>query len=526
MKFLKNLSLKWKLATGFLIPIAMIIGLSTVSYQSTNSLVDSAKWVNHTHEAVSLGSSLGAAMVDMETGLRGFVIAGKDEFLEPYTAGQLAFNHAMADGLTHVSDNPTQIGRLQKVQSLKEGWLTQHAHVAIELRKQVNTGAKTQNEVASFIEEGHGKSRMDELRGILQSFIDAEFSLIAVREEQANTIADQTTSITLFGTIIVVFTGLIATIIITKSIVGPVANASRFAQSIMEGNLDNVIEIDSTDELGTLLSSLKAMQEKLNELVGDISTAADTVLTSSGQISNSNRSLSQRTEEQAASLEKTAASMEEITTTVKMSAANADDANRLAASAREQAESGSNIVGKAVVAMSEINEASNQISAITSAIDELAFQTNLLALNAAVEAARAGEQGRGFAVVASEVGSLAQRSASSAKEIKNLIQDSVSKVEEGSKLVFESGQMLNEIVESVAKVSETVEQITVASQEQRVGIEQVNSAMIHIDEMTQENTLMVGNSAKSSETMSAEAQKLSHLVGYFKKSDKRNSSAA
>jgi methyl-accepting chemotaxis protein len=172
--------------------------------------------------------------------------------------------------------------------------------------------------------------------------------------------------------------------------------------------------------------------------------------------------------------------------------------------------------------MTEINDASSQIADITAVIDELAFQTNLLALNAAVEAARAGEQGRGFAVVAAEVGSLAQRSASSAREIKSLIQDSVGKVEEGSKLVFESGQMLNEIVESVSKVNDTVEQITLASQEQRTGIEQVNSAVIYIDEMTEKNTVMVREAAQSSESMSTQAENLSQLVGYFTTSEEQS----
>jgi methyl-accepting chemotaxis protein len=180
----------------------------------------------------------------------------------------------------------------------------------------------------------------------------------------------------------------------TKSIVGPVSIASKIANSITQGNLNNAIDVHSTDELGALLSSLKAMQGKLSGFVGEISDSAEKVRYSSSEISQGNSSLSDRTNSQAVSLEKTAASMEEITTTVRLSAENADEANTLAANARDQAESGSVIAGKAVVAMTEINDASSQIADITAVIDELAFQTNLLALNAAVEAARAGEQGR------------------------------------------------------------------------------------------------------------------------------------
>jgi methyl-accepting chemotaxis protein len=522
MKLFRNMPLTGKLASGFAVPIALVVGLSALSYQSINALGESADWVSHTHEAVSIGTTLGGAMIDMETGLRGFVIAGKEKFLEPYTTGQQTFKQAMSKGLDHVNDNPVQVERLQKIATLKDAWLAQHAVPSIQLRKQVAGGAVALEDVVSFIEEGHGKIRMDKIRGILELFIDAEYKLIAVRSDEETAIASQSINIAVFGAIIVVCMGLLATFIITNAIVGPVRKASRLAKSIMEGKLNNVVEINSTDELGTLLSSLKAMQDKLSDLVGEISVSAEKVLSSSHEISRGNSSLSDRTNEQAASLEKTAASMEQITTTVKLSADNANEANTLAAGAREQAESGSAIVSKAVVAMKEINDASSQIADITAVIDELAFQTNLLALNAAVEAARAGEQGRGFAVVAAEVGSLAQRSASSAREIKSLIQDSVGKVEEGSKLVFESGQMLNEIVESVSKVNDTVEQITLASQEQRTGIEQVNSAVIYIDEMTEKNTVMVREAAQTSESMSTQAEYLSQLVGYFTTSEEQS----
>ena len=205
------------------------------------------------------------------------------------------------------------------------------------------------------------------------------------------------------------------------------------------------------------------------------------------EISAGNANLSQRTEEQSSSLEETASSMEEMTTTVKQNADNAAQANQLALAARDQAEKGGTVVSQAVSAMAGINEASKKIADIIGVIDDIAFQTNLLALNAAVEAARAGEQGRGFAVVASEVRSLAGRSATAAKEIKELIQDSVRKVEDGSVLVTQSGQTLEKIVASVKKVSDIVAEIAAASREQSSGIEQVNRAVMQMDELTQQN---------------------------------------
>src|SRR5581483_5456942 len=215
---------------------------------------------------------------------------------------------------------------------------------------------------------------------------------------------------------------------------------------------------------------INQLADNLTEVVSKVKLASEEVHRGAQEISAGNSNLSLRTEEQAASLEETASSMEEMTTTVKQNADNAGQANQLAMAAREQAEQGGMVVGKAVQAMSGINDSARKIADIISVIDEIAFQTNLLALNAAVEAARAGEQGRGFAVVASEVRNLAGRSATAAKEIKGLIQDSVVKVKDGAKLVNDAGKALEEIVTSVKKVSDIVAEIAAASQEQSSGI--------------------------------------------------------
>jgi methyl-accepting chemotaxis protein len=205
-----------------------------------------------------------------------------------------------------------------------------------------------------------------------------------------------------------------------------------------------------------------------------------------------------------------------MTSTVRQNADNASQANQLATAAREQAEKGGAVVGQAVQAMGDINEASKRIADIIGVIDEIAFQTNLLALNAAVEAARAGEQGRGFAVVASEVRSLAGRSATAAKEIKDLIRDSVRKVEDGSVLVTQSGQTLEQIVGSVKKVSSIVAEIAAASREQSNGIEQVNRAVMQMDELTQQNAALVEQATAASQAMSEQAKSLDEMMGRYR----------
>jgi len=200
---------------------------------------------------------------------------------------------------------------------------------------------------------------------------------------------------------------------------------------------------------------------------------------------------------------------------VKQNADNAAQANQLALAARDQAEKGGTVVSQAVAAMSGINDASKKIADIIGVIDDIAFQTNLLALNAAVEAARAGEQGRGFAVVASEVRSLAGRSATAAKEIKELIQDSVRKVEDGSVLVTQSGQTLEKIVAAVKKVSDIVAEIAAASREQSSGIEQVNRAVMQMDELTQQNAALVEEATAASQAMAEQVRGLNEMLARF-----------
>lgn len=303
---------------------------------------------------------------------------------------------------------------------------------------------------------------------------------------------------------------------ITRSITKPLNEAVDVARQVAQGDLTANIVPTSTDETGQLLQALKEMNDSLARTVSEVRVGTNTISTASSEIASGNLDLSSRTEAQASSLEETASSMEELTQTVKQNADNARQANQLVVSASDVALKGGKVVGQVVATMGSIKDSSRKIADIIGVIDSIAFQTNILALNAAVEAARAGEQGRGFAVVATEVRNLAQRSAGAAKEIKALISDSVEKVDAGSKLVDEAGETMSEIVTSVKQVADIMSEITVASQEQSSGIEQVNQAIGQMDEMTQQNAALVEQAAAAAQSMQDQAGSLLEAVSIFK----------
>ena len=303
---------------------------------------------------------------------------------------------------------------------------------------------------------------------------------------------------------------------LSRSITRPLNSAVRLAQTVAAGDLTATIDVGTKDEVGQLLEALKAMNASLLKTVTEVRSGTDTIATASKQIAAGNLDLSSRTEEQASSLEETASSMEELNVTVRQNADNARQANVLAEAASGVAAKGGVVIGQVVGTMGEINASARQIADIISVIDGIAFQTNILALNAAVEAARAGEQGRGFAVVATEVRSLAQRSAAAAKDIKTLIDNSVARVEAGSRLVNEAGATMQDIVDSVSRVTDIMSEISAATQEQTAGIDQINQAISQMDQVTQQNAALVEEAAAASEAMQDQAARLANVVSVFR----------
>lgn len=269
-------------------------------------------------------------------------------------------------------------------------------------------------------------------------------------------------------------------------------------------------------QIRALCEGVNNLVETMTGIIGNIRNASATIAAASSEISTGSQDLAQRTESQAASIEETAASMHEVTETVKQNADNAQAASQLAILARDTAEKGGQVVSDAVSAVNDIESSAQKIGDIIGLMDEIAFQTNLLALNASVEAARAGEAGKGFAVVAQEVRALAQRSANASKDIKALIQTSNGQVKIGASLVNQAGGSLTEIVSAIKKVSDIVADIAAASREQATGLEQINTAVASMDEMTQRNGALVEETSASAQSLSNQARELAHLVQRYR----------
>jgi methyl-accepting chemotaxis protein-2 (aspartate sensor receptor) len=319
-----------------------------------------------------------------------------------------------------------------------------------------------------------------------------------------------------FGLVALAIFAALLYLMVRATVTRPLARARDAAVRIAEGDLTVNLAGGRRDELGLLAEAMNGISRNLSAVVGKVRDGAEQIASASQEISSGNLDLCTRTEQQAANLATTASSMDQLTSTVKQNADNARQANELALNASTVAQKGGAMVAQVIDTMNSIDHSSRKIADIIGVIDGIAFQTNILALNAAVEAARAGEQGRGFAVVASEVRNLAQRSAAAAKEIKGLIVASHGEVSAGSRLVQDAGTTMDEVLASVARVTDIMADISAASAEQSGGIEHVNRSIGAMDETTQQNAALVEQASAAAQAMQDQAASLARAVRLFK----------
>ncbi|SDA78041.1 MULTISPECIES: methyl-accepting chemotaxis protein [unclassified Janthinobacterium] len=502
-----------RLGIGFAVVLGLLVAVLLVGLYSM------AQLSNRTHDIVTDKNVKMAAANTMSDNVRNITLAITSVVVAPTEA-------LVQAELAKIGEARKKYGAAKEILQKK---ITTDKETALmaELDAALKAGAPLNNKVIELRNAGQTEEAiafltqqaapsLKRVLGALDSLVALEGELAAQAASDAETLSSSARTYMIVLGSLAVLLGAFVAWIITRSITRPINAAVGVAETVASGDLSSHIVVDSSDETGRLLGALKAMNTSLLGVVAQVRHGTDAISTASSEIAAGNLDLSSRTEEQASSLEETASAMEELTSTVKQNADNARQANQLAKSASEVAVRGGNIVSQVVDTMGTINASSRKIVDIIGVIDGIAFQTNILALNAAVEAARAGEQGRGFAVVATEVRNLAHRSASAAKEIKELIAASVANVDTGSRLVNEAGQTMGDIVDSIVRVTDIMGEITSATHEQTIGIEQINMAIAQMDEVTQQNAALVEEAAAASQSMQEQAGELAHVVGFFK----------
>ena len=525
---LKNLSIGTRISGGFAVVLLTLIILTAVGMVQVNKINSGLTLINDVNGVKERYA------INFRGSIHDRAIAVRDVTLIPaaelpallshiaqledaYRASAAPLDAIFAAG-ANVSDD--ERSALEKIKAA-ERKAVPLLHDVIEKQQAGSTGA-AKSEVLDL-----ARPAFVEWLAACNGLINMEESLNHVQAIKARKVGMNFEYLMLTLTFIAMVLGVTIALMTSRSIRyalgGEPADVKRVTDAIGEGDLSAVQRLRDGDT-DSIMASLSRMQGSLRSTIEQVTETASNASSTSQQIAAASESIASGAQKQAASLEETSASLEEITAAVRQSADNAKQASQLATGSRESAEQGQEVVSSAIAAMAEINVASAKISDIISTINEIAFQTNLLAVNAAVEAARAGEEGRGFAVVATEVRSLALRSAEAAKEIRNLIQNSLQKVEKGTELVNRSGATLQGIVGSVKRVTDIVGEIAAASAEQSTGVDQVNTAITQMDQVTQSNSAQTEELSSTAQNLSAQATRLMELVSTFTLGNSRESS--
>ena len=469
------------------------------------TLGEANDWIDHTHKVIRRSMEILTAAVDAETGMRGYLLAGKDAFLEPFNDGRERFFNLSTELKETVDDNPAQVALLGEMEKTFRQWLENVVEPTIALRREIGF-SKTMDDMADRIGEARGKVHFDRFRQIMADFQSEEETLMSLRKAENQSTASRTLTLVMACAVIAIVIGLFLGFTVVREVqrqVGgePVVIAG-IAQKVSEGDL--TLKLAEGKRTG-IFEALTTMIAKLKDIVSEIQTASNNVASGSQEMSASSEEMSQGASEQSASAEEVSSTMEQMAANIRQNADNAMETEKIAVKAAEDAVEGGRAVSETLAAMKNIAEK-------ISFIGEIARQTDLLALNAAIEAARAGDHGRGFAVVASEVRKLAERSQATAAEIK--------KISDGSVLVAEkAGEMLSRMVPDIQRTADLVQEITATSKEQSTAADQVNSAIQQLDNVVQQNATVSEEMASTSEELSAQAEQLQATIEYFNVSE-------
>lgn len=511
----KNLNISTRLTMAFGVIVVLMTVVCGLLYMSFDRVTAVSKLNVHSYKVVDNLRTVTENLINMETGIRGFALTGKQDILQPFSEGDEAFRHGVSELLTLTSDNQSQQNKFLKISQLEDEWKNSFALPLIQNRNEVTKGSLNMDSFISGLEHNSGKAQMDRIRDVINEALHDEYSIMSERQARLADERFKTRMMIVIGLLAAAVTALLAGTLLSRSILNPLKHAVNTADTIASGDLTSVITIDRMDETGKLLVALDNMQQRLKSLVTEIKITASSVDLAAGEIEQGNMELSSRTEEQAAALQQTAASMEQLTMTVRNNTEIAEHTAMSARKTEELAREGESAVGEMSETMQKISANALKIKEITSVIEGIAFQTNILALNAAVEAARAGEHGRGFAVVATEVRNLAQRSASASKEIGSLIENAVDNVDNGVSVASKTAETILRAATNVASLAQSMDSLSMASVEQMQGIMQISTAVTQMDGVTQGNAALVEQSAAASQSLSEQSRSLKQMTDNF-----------
>ncbi|KMY03693.1 chemotaxis protein [Pseudomonas syringae KCTC 12500] len=536
-----KLSISQKLYLSFAAIIVLIAVLVASAYRGFEQVEDATNSNVHTYQVLSDAQLALEQLINIETGMRGFVIASKDAFLEPLVAGERRFTEELDSLKRLTADNAEQQRRLAALGEMQKRWLDEDINPIIALRRDLTARGAADDQLDARISSGADKAKMDSMRALLSELSGTEQKLLVQRSQEMADAKRFAIMILMCGGLAAAVLAMILAAVLGRSTTARLQLAIDAATAIANGKLDTVIDTSSHDELP---KAFDRMQNRLREMIQQISQAANQLVVAVQQISGASEQLSGAIQEQSTSASAMAATIEELTVSIHHVSENADEAHELASRSGQQSKDGAQVIENTLSSMNGIartvqlsstqvaglGQHSEHISSIVSVIQGIADQTNLLALNAAIEAARAGEQGRGFAVVADEVRLLAQNTGKSTKEIAGMIEkiqagvretvesmrSGVQEVNEGVAMAGTAGQAIIEIRDSSGKVLQVVDQISFALREQTAASQDVARNVERSAQMAEQNNMSVQELLKTSGGLKTLATSLQTEVGKFR----------